>query len=178
LHKLPVPDGALKMARKKTSRTKEQNNASFTFSSLHQRVANALSNDIEIGSTWFNHNGGANCENEYSTHVMGKFTCTNPGCSKGSWTSKKVAIQIRGYRRNGYNAVVFGQRCAECKRLGSLALDENSYVERVVYRLRKWAGVWVGKQQYSSKEGPPHKRELCEGCKRGCCKETDRWDGY
>jgi hypothetical protein len=161
------------MARRKSPGTKQQKRASFTFPYLHQRVANAIPN-----STRFNPNGGVYCEKEYSTHVMGKFTCTNHGCAKGSWTSKKAAIQIRGYSRNGYNAVVFGQRCADCNRFGNLDVDEDSYVERVVYRLRKWAGLSVEKQQYSGKKGPPHRRELCEGCKRGCCEEGDRWDGY
>jgi len=165
------------MARKKFAKPKGEKGASFTFPLLHQDVANAVSD--EIASTWFNRNASDNnCQNEYSTHVMGKFTCTNHGCTKDGWTSKKVAIRIRGYARNGYNAVVFNQRCVDCNRLGNLTLDENSYVERVAYRLRKWAGIRVEGQPYSGKEGPPHKRELCEGCKQGYCKETYDWEAY
>ena len=45
--------------------------------------------------------------NKYLTYVIGKFKCNNDACSMGSWGSKKVAILIRGYPRNGYNAIVF-----------------------------------------------------------------------
>jgi hypothetical protein len=54
-----------------------------------------------------------------------------------------VIIQIRGYSGNGYNAVVFNQRCRSCDWLGALTLDEKSYIDRVAYRLKKWAGVAV-----------------------------------
>ncbi|KAK1957254.1 hypothetical protein LY78DRAFT_402189 [Colletotrichum sublineola] len=30
---------------------------------------------------------------------MGKFKCDNPNCSNSVWTSKKVAIVIRGYKK-------------------------------------------------------------------------------
>jgi hypothetical protein len=68
---------------------------------------------------------------------MGKFRCNNNGCSNRGWGSKKVTILIRGYPENGYNAVVFNQRCMSCNGLGTLTLDENSYVKRVAYRLKK-----------------------------------------
>lgn len=144
--------------------------SSFMFPLLHQDVSNAVS-DV-ITSPWFNgtDNDNDSC-NQYSTFVMGKFQCDNDGCSKNGWGSKKVAILIRGYPQNGYNAVVFGQRCQSCYRLGILMLDKSSYIDRVAYRLKKWAGVPMGEQHHSSKSGPPHKSELCEGCKRGYCEQ-------
>ena len=72
---------------------------------------------------------------------------------------------------NGYNAIIFNQRCESCNGLGTLTLDKNSYVERVAYRLKKWAGVRMEEQHYAGKVGSPHKSELCEGCKRGYCQE-------
>ena len=72
---------------------------------------------------------------------MGKFKCNNHACSKGGWGSKKVAIMIRGYPGNGYSAVVFNQCCKACNQLGTLELDEKSYIDRVTYRLKKFGEV-------------------------------------
>ena len=145
------------------------------FPSLHQNVVNAVSDSI--ASTWFQKNeSDEDVDNEYSTHVMGKFKCNNSACTTGGWGSKKVAILIRGYPRNGYNAVVFNQRCKSCGKLGTLALDEQSYIDRIGYRLKKWAGVPMEQQQYASKKGLPHERNFCEGCKRGICQETNDWE--
>ncbi|KAI0098995.1 zinc-binding domain-containing protein [Hypoxylon sp. NC0597] len=159
-----------KMARRAFFKPKGELRASFMYPSLHQRVLDATSG--KIVSAWFNEKSTNEPKNEYSTHVMGKFKCNNDDCSKRSWGSKKVAILIRGYPGNGYNAVVFNQRCQSCNQLGTLTLDENSYVERVAYRLKKWAGVPIEKQHYDQKvKGPPHKSELCEGCNQGYCQE-------
>lgn len=84
-----------------------------------------------------------------------------------------VAILIRGYPGNGYNALVFNQRCKSCNWLGNLKLDKESNVDRVVYRLKKWADVPVEQPFFNHKEGPPHESALCEGCKRGVCRQTD-----
>lgn len=153
---------------------KSARGTSFMFPSLHQKIVDAVSD--ENISTWFHESdsdGGSN--NAYSTHVMGRFKCNNKACSTDGWSSKKVAILIRGYSRNGYNAVVFNQRCMACKRLGMLMLDRESYVDRVTYRLKKWAGVSMDRQYYALKEGPPHETDLCEGCKRGVCRQNTTW---
>lgn len=34
---------------------------------------------------------------------------------------------MRGDENIGYNAVVFNQRCKDCKRLGTLCVDKGSY---------------------------------------------------
>ena len=163
------------MAGKKSSKPQRDTRISFIFPSLHQDVSNAVSD--AIASTWFNKkNSDKDSYVEYSTYVMGKFTCNNDDCSKNGWGSKKVAILIRGYPENGYNAVVFNQRCRSCNRLGTLTLDKNSYIERVAYRLKKWAGVPVEEQHYAQKTGLPHKSELCEGCKRGYCQQRYGWE--
>lgn len=161
-----------KISRNKYSKSKGETKTSFMFPLLHQDVVNAVSE--QIASTWF-HQNDSNIEsnNEYSTHGMGKFKCNNNACSKGGWTSKKVTILIRGYPRNGYNAVVFNQRCKSCNQLGTLTLDEKSYVDRVAYRLKKWAGIPMELQDYAPKEGPPHESNFCEGCKRGVCGQAN-----
>ncbi|KAI1491150.1 zinc-binding domain-containing protein [Biscogniauxia mediterranea] len=153
-----------KMARAKT-------NTTYMFPSLHQRVLNTVFD--EVPSVWFNENDTTeNSKKECQTSVMGKFQCDNSRCSKNGWSSKKVCILIRGYPKNGYNAVVFNQRCKSCNQLGTLTLDEDSYVERVTYRLRKWAGVPVTPPYYNRKQTLPHKQEFCEGCKRGYCEKS------
>ena len=138
---------------------------------------NAVSN--KIASTRFHKkDGDRDSNNKYSTHVMGKFKCNNDACSTGGWGSKKVAILIRGYPGNEYNAVVFNQRCKSCNQLGILTLDKKSYVERVTYRLKKWAGVPIEQKYYVPKEGLPHERDFCEGCKRGICRQTNDLEYY
>ncbi|KAL8636326.1 MAG: hypothetical protein Q9228_006264 [Teloschistes exilis] len=165
------------MARKKSTKTTLGTKSSFMFPQLHSSVFHAVSD--EIPSPRFNNTDtDKGSHNEYSTFVMGKFQCYNNSCSNTGWSSKKVTILIRGYGNNLYNAVVFGQRCQSCNRLGNLTLDEASYVDRVAYRLKKWAGVATDDHIFSKKEGPPHKSELCEGCKRGYCqrrKDGEYW---
>jgi len=165
------------MARKKSSKPKGETKPSFMFSSLHQNVEEAVCG--EIASTWFQEkDSDRDSNNKYSTHVMGKFKCGNNACSTGGWGSKKVAILIRGYPSNGYNAVIFNQRCKSCNKLGNFTLDEESYVERVAYRLKKWAGIHMEQPYYASKVGSPHKSDLCEGCKRGVCQQKNDWGYY
>jgi Zinc-binding domain len=145
------------MTRKKFCKLKGEKRVSFMFPSLHQDVMNAVSDDI--ASTWFHEmDSDRDSNNEYSTHVMGKFKCNNHACSTDGWGSKKVAILIREYPKNGYNAVVFNQRCKACNHLGTLVLDQESYVDRVTYRLKKWAGVPIEQRYYAPKEGLPHAR--------------------
>lgn len=140
------------------------------FPLFHQDVSNAVSDAIT--SPWFNStDSNKDSYVKYSTYVMGKFQCDNDACSKDGWGSKKVGILIRGYSENGYNAVVFGQRCQSCNQLGILTLNKGSYIDRVAYRLKKWAGVPTEEQHYLVRNGPPHKSELCEGCKRGYCEK-------
>lgn len=160
----------LEMARKKSSKPK--GGTSFMFPSLHQTVLKAVSDGM--AKTWFQKkDSDEDSNNEYSTHVRGRFKCNNSACPTDGWSSKMVTILIRGYHRNGYNAVVFNQRCRACERLGTFVLDEESYVDRVAYRLKKWAGVPMEQQYYAPKEGPPHETDLCEGCKRGVCQQNN-----
>lgn len=158
--------------KKKSSKYKRETSTSFTFPSLHQNVVEAVSDTIAY--PWFCENDDDDePDNEYATHVMGKFRCTSRTCSANVWSSKKVAILIKGYAGNGYNAEVFNQRCRTCNELGTLTLDETSYVERVAYRIQKWAGVRMGPQHYSQRKGMPHEQDFCEGCKRGFCQRKD-----
>ncbi|OTA99023.1 hypothetical protein M426DRAFT_325527 [Hypoxylon sp. CI-4A] len=150
----------------KLSKLKRQAKALYMFPTLHHEITKTVSSDIS--KIWFSKKSDE-ANKEYSTHVMGKFRCDNGDCSNHGWSSKKIAILIRGFSGNGYNAVVFNQRCQSCNQLGSLMLDKTSYIERVSYRLKKWAGVKLEGQPHAITQGLPHKPELCEGCKRGYC---------
>lgn len=108
---------------------------------------------------------------EYDTHIMGRFQCLNPECDSDGWSSKKVTITIRLYEGDGeYNARVYHQRCLTCNRLSRPILDEDSYVDRVAYRLRKWSGIDMDIPVYTSGDSNgPHQKRFCEGCMAGHC---------
>ena len=112
----------------------------------------------------------------YDTSIMGRFLCRNRSCQSEGWGSMRVAITIRMYQGERYNARVYHQRCQSCKCLSEPILDD-SYAERVAYRLKKWCGVEQERPQFSGKGKGPHKEKFCEGCKVGHCSEGRGIDG-
>lgn len=155
----------------------KETRSSFMFPSLHETVRIAVSE--EIPSVWFNANDEDDYNNEYDTRIMGKFKCNNKKCPTHGWSSKKIAIWIRGYPSGGYNAVVFNQRCNSCDELGKMTLNKETYVDRISYRLRKWAGLPVEMPYYSKKDHRRHDFAHCEGCRLGHCEgqEEDYSEG-
>lgn len=146
------------------------------FPSLHEDVVNALSESGIAFHTWFNNKEIDKTMMEYYlTFVMGRFDCRNRKCPQDGWSSKKIAISIQRFPNFGYNAIVYKQRCKVCDKLGTLRLNENSYIERVAYRLKRWAGVPMEDSVnplsvlMQPQVGPPHMSEFCEGCKAGRC---------
>ena len=142
----------------------------FMLPTLHDNVVNML-NGVVAPEPWFNPLDSDDVyeDQDYKTHIIGKFQCPNKQCRKRSWRSGQVAIRIRGYEDGGYNAVVFNQRCRDCNTLGALMIDQTSYVERVTYRLKRWAGEPPENHYYHRVGREPHEREFCEGCKLGFC---------
>lgn len=106
---------------------------------------------------------------ERDTNIMGRFICQNSGCYSSGWSSKRVAITIRMYPQQRYNARVYHQRCRNCTSIGRLFLDTECYAERVTYWLKKWNGIEVQQPSFSGQSRGPHDSELCEGCKVGHC---------
>ena len=147
--------------------------ATATFPSLHEDIERALASSFMSPEPWFNHHGEGvhNLIEEYPTHIMGRFECRNHTCSKKGWSSKQIGIVIRRFHDNGYNAVVYKQRCKDCNKLGVLRLDENCYVERIAYRLKKWAGIPIEPPVYNGQSRGPHESSLCEACRAGYCQE-------
>lgn len=135
----------------------------------HDRVASLLEDDSLAFDFHRNDDPHASVK-EYDTTIMGRFRCENPSCRSNGWSSKKIAITIRLYLRRKYNARVYHQRCKSCDWISRPVLDE-SYAERVVYRLKKWQGIRVEAPPRSGGSGRPHQGSLCEGCKNGRCSE-------
>lgn len=137
------------------------------FPDLHDNVATLLESsgldfvfhqqDEDYGST-----------RDYDTNIMGQFKCRNRSCWSKGWSSKMIAITIRMYGENEYNARVYHQRCKNCNQLSRPLLD-GSYAERVAYRLKKWRGITMEVPYYSEESKGPHEKSLCEGCKNGHC---------
>ncbi|KAI7913396.1 hypothetical protein M0657_010047 [Pyricularia oryzae] len=135
------------------------------FPLLHPQIVDAVGKDI--CPAWENNaQQDGQCTNDYDTNISGQFRCSNRACFK-VWGSGQVAIRIIAFDDNRYNAIVYNQHCKKCNSLGIMKLDEARYVERVSYRLKKWAGVRQEMPPYQAKSGPPHMEKLCEGCIQG-----------
>jgi hypothetical protein len=163
-----------KAKKKPTPKRPNETRELLTFPELHEQVAQAVL--PEITSPWFHESPDSPSSlspiHVYGTNLMGRFKCNNNACKKDGWVSGRIHVQIYGYEDNGYSAVVYNQRCTKCKCLGTLEGDKTTYVERVAYRIKAWAGVRVQAPPYSEKQTPPHEEELCEGCKRGMCERA------
>lgn len=141
---------------------------------LHATVSQLLQ-DTNLSYKFHRDDNSNTCIKEYDTNIMGEFTCKNAKCSSDGWGSKKIAVTIRMYPGQKYNARVYFQRCRKCKRLSKPTLD-GSYAERIAYRLKRWNGLAVEVPEYSEDDDkPPHQSHLCEGCKDGHCR-FGGWD--
>ncbi|OAA52016.1 hypothetical protein NOR_00609 [Metarhizium rileyi] len=137
------------------------------FPERHSDVADLLEDD-DLYFTFHPADQETGHIKEHDTNVMGHFKCRNPACHQTGWSSKKIAVWIRLYPESRYNARVFHQRCRSCNQLSKPTLDD-SYEERIAYRLRKWSDVAVEEPPFDPGNGKPHEKELCEGCKNGHC---------
>lgn len=155
-------------APKKPPKPEVETRKWFMYPQLRQNIVDAVSTSIPA-PRYQKKNTDRDRTEYYETYVMGRFQCKNSACATSGWGSKKVSIVIKGFSENRYNAVVYNQRCRSCNSLGTLTLDETSYVERVAYRLKKWAGAQVETPFFESKVTDPHREDLCEGCKIGVC---------
>ena len=139
----------------------------FMYQNLHDEVSRLLEED-DLHFDFHGNDVSETCIKEYDTTIMGRFICRNPACGSNGWSSRKIAITIRMYPGVQYNARVYNQRCQECNRLSKPRLDD-SYAERVAYRLKKWCGIEMDWPTYSGQSRGPHQSDLCEGCKNGYC---------
>jgi hypothetical protein len=152
--------------RKPPTKPQPQKKNWSMYPSLHNEVSNSLHDD-NLSFTFHDTDDDTSCTDDYDTTIMGRFTCSNTICL-AIWTSKQIAITIRRYPHNRYNARVYFQACKRCRRTSAPQLD-HSYAERVAYRLLKWSGVPVEPPPFSGQSDGPHRSDLCEGCRQGHC---------
>jgi hypothetical protein len=120
------------------------------YPSLHNEVSDLLRTSY-LSFAFHDKDSSSGSIDDYDTNIMGHFTCRNPSCH-AVWASKK-----------------YYQACKRCGTTSQPILDEESYVERVAYRLKKWAGVQMEIPPFKGVSKGPHLDELCEGCKDGHC---------
>ncbi|KAK4222191.1 zinc-binding domain-containing protein [Podospora fimiseda] len=144
----------------------------YMFPALHPQVLQLLREDGMSHLPDFNPSGEEEEATKHcTTFIRADFRCYAKGCGKPGWGSGKVCILIQKFPDNSYNAIVYNQRCKSCGKLGKMEVDKESYVARVVYRLKKWSGMPMEKVQYDERVSRgPHLQELCEGCRKGRCK--------
>ena len=140
--------------------------------SLDTDVAFAVSEHNITPPPFNSTNTNIGTSKRYKTNITGSFRCYNPSCLQRRWASYRIGILIRRYTNGSYNAEVAAQRCKSCRRLGKMYVDKDCYVERVSYRLLARAGVRQEQPEYEVRRTPPHEKRLCEGCKRGICRES------
>ncbi|KAI0903596.1 zinc-binding domain-containing protein [Ustulina deusta] len=139
----------------------------------HPEVSRLLEED-NLSFTFNNDDDEDGCIGSQDSAVMGRFRCHNPKCEKDGWGSRQIAICIRLYRQQQYNAVVYHQHCKKCDFLAKPILDDDTYAERVAYWLKKWSGIRPPKPPRSNKRQKPHEEELCEGCQAGHCQKSSQ----
>jgi Zinc-binding domain len=163
LHRAP------KSRRKPKSQTQDLDKSWSMYPELHDSVGRLLEEN-DLSFTFFAIDEDEGSIEEYDTNIMGRFKCLNKACSQPGWGSKMIAITIRMYPEQQYNARVYHQRCKGCGRL-SQPFPGDSYAERIAYRLKKWSGIEMDRPSYTDHASKrPHESALCEGCKHGHCK--------
>ena len=113
---------------------------------LHGDVEKALLVEL-LFYTFHDEDDDDDCIDDHDTNIMGKFVCSNKSCGK-KWSSRVIAITIRHYPEQRYNARVYHQHCKRCGFLGYPTLDKT-YSERVSYRIKKWCGVEMERPPFS-----------------------------
>lgn len=151
------------------SRKSKSDQSWSLYSALHDDVSRLLEED-NLYFSFHETDDTESCIKEYDTNIMGRFVCRNRACASSGWSSKRIAITIRMYPRAEYNARVYNQRCQGCNSLSKPRLDD-SYAQRVAYRLKKWCGIEMDRPIYSGHSKSPHQSNLCEGCKHGHCSQ-------
>ena len=149
------------------SRKSKSNRRWSVYPALHDDVLRLLE-EQDLHFNFHENDDPRTCIEEYDSNIMGRFSCRDRACGSNGWSSKKIAITIRMYQGAQYNARVYYQRCRECDELSKPHLDD-SYAERVAYRLKKWSGIEMARPVYSGQSKGPHQSDLCEGCKDGHC---------
>jgi hypothetical protein len=139
------------------------------YPALHDSVGRLLEED-GLSFTFFAIDEDEGSIEEYDTNIMGRFECLNNACRRSGWGSKVISFTVRMYPEQQYHARVYHQRCKGCRSL-SQPVPDDSYAERIAYRLKKWSGIEMDRPSFTARAiERPHESALCEGCKHGHCK--------
>ncbi|KAI9373340.1 zinc-binding domain-containing protein, partial [Aspergillus egyptiacus] len=144
------------------SRKRKAKKAPSMYPILHDTITALLEqSNPYLKFTFHPTDDDASATHKYNTNITGHFTCHNPHCPNPGWASKVIAVTIRMYPGNRYNARVYHQRCKTCQGVFRPKVDGETYAERIFYRLQKWCGVEVEKVDYRGARGKkPHQRGL------------------
>ncbi|KAF9085139.1 hypothetical protein BGX23_009920 [Mortierella sp. AD031] len=146
--------------------------------SLYPELFGSVDVHLKKPFTFYNvDDAGLHALKEYDTFVSGEFLCSKR-CSKRGWSSGKIAVSIRLYVHDQYNARIHHQRCRVCDALSRPTLDADTYGERVSYRLNKWSGFKMDPPIYGKKKTLPHDCDNCEACSIGRCPHDKDDDEY
>jgi hypothetical protein len=165
------------MAGREIGQTKPKSNKLWSLHPVRHNEVSRLLADEGLQYNFHSQDDENTCLQEYDTNITGRFICRNNRCGSQGWGSKKIAITIRQYRGNCYNARVYHQRCQACRGLGKPILD-GTYAERVAYRIKKWAGIEMEPPPYGGESEKPHNTRLCEGCRAGHCTQAREYVYY
>lgn len=134
---------------------------------LHDDVKYRLE-EVNLSSEFYEIDDPVGSLEERDTHITGRFKCHNKSCKVKGWSSNMVAVTIRYYEGDRYNARVYHQRYVRCRTVEKPFLDE-SYSDRVVHWIKRWRGLKVDLSPPSRASKGPHREDLCEGCRNGRC---------
>ncbi|KAF4495696.1 hypothetical protein FAGAP_8160 [Fusarium agapanthi] len=146
----------------------EEEPKSSMYPELHKHVAKNLEED-GLEYTFRQNDQKVNIKQVHDTKVIGRFICRNRNCGFHRWFSNSIAIRIREYQGNEYNVKVYQQQCGRCKRHTRAELMELAYADRVAFHIKRWNGVDAEPPNIKVEPQSNHKKELCEGCKKGHC---------
>ncbi|KAF9344633.1 hypothetical protein BGX26_004091 [Mortierella sp. AD094] len=162
-------------AGKPTIKTKSRNPMPSSWS-LYPELDWSVDEKLMKPHTFYDVDDGLHALKEYDTFVSGVFLCSKR-CSKRGWSSGKIAISIRLYDDDQYNARIHHQRCRGCDALSRPTLDAEAYGERVSYRLNKWSRFKVVLPKYESKQTPPTTVKIVKGVSSGDVHMTNTTTG-
>ena len=162
-HRKPKP------RKRPNSKAQELDKSWSMYPALHDSVSRLLK-EAGLSFTFFEIDEDEGSIEKYDTNIKGRFKCPNKDCPQPGWGSLLIAITIRMYSERRYNARVYHQRCKVCESL-SQPFPDDSYAERIAYRLKKWSGIKMEPPSYTARtSNRPHESALCEGCRHGHCK--------
>ncbi|KAF9170447.1 hypothetical protein BGX21_009002 [Mortierella sp. AD011] len=113
-------------ANKSTGKTKSRHPETSSWS-LYPELLGNVDNKLKKPFTFYDvDDGGLPSLKEYDTFVTGDFQCSKR-CSSRGWSSGKIAISIRLYEGDQYNARIYHQRCRRCNTVRRPTLDAETF---------------------------------------------------